>query len=478
MTKKHFLSRRSISGYGIVLSFAMFTALLIALHLGKILNLAYPIFATIVGFSILRTRRDVYVAFVWWIFMFTPEVRRFVDYQTAYHNLSPVMLTPYLVCATSGVEILKQSKFLRHRAMWPILMVSIVAIYAFIVGLFTNGISALFDLADFTTPILIGILLVSPKTNNLDSLRAFVFSTQLGLIVIAGYGLFQYFYFPPWDAYWLQAAQFTSAGKGYSEEVRLWGTLNSPGPYGIALMVSLVVTIVAKGYFRIAGGVLGFPAFGLSLVRSAWGAWFVAAIFIAARIGGKTRLRLIVFASVTVAIMLPIVMIGPVSDALSERFSTLSNIQQDGSFQAREALYESATVSAFTNPIGVGFGRFGNSTKLTTGNATDFDSGLLQIPYEFGWVAGGILVISIIAIVIRVVRIAFKTHDPIVIAAAALVLANISQEIFGFTLSGLGGLSFWLPAGLVLGSQLMNVHNRTSKNCSTASVLNDRVSTV
>ena len=227
---------------------------------------------------------------------------------------------------------------------------------------------------------------------------AFVSSIIVGLIIIAAYGIFQFFDFPPWDAFWLQQSNFGSAGAGYSEQVRLFGPLNSPGPYAVALMFSLVFVIVAEGPLRFVAGVLGFPVFGLSLVRSAWGAWALAALFVVFKFGGKSRLRFLVVSAIIATASIPLFSVGPISSAISKRLGTLSNIQQDSSFNAREELYERFTLTALSQPIGIGFGQIGLATKLTTGQTADFDSGLLEAPYEFGWVGS---LIFLWAIVIR-----------------------------------------------------------------------------
>ena len=42
-------------------------------------------------------------------------------------------------------------------------------------------------------------------------------------------------------------------------------------------------------------------------------------------------------------------------------------------------------------------------------------------------------------------------RDKIALAGGGLVLANLAQNIFGSTFSGLGGLSLWVPFALAIG---------------------------
>jgi hypothetical protein len=446
------LSAGFLAGYGLVLGFALLTLALILINAGGILNFGFPFGATLLAAALFTTRRGVYVSFVWWIWLFTPEVRRLVDYQSSYHSISPVMLTPFLVTGIAMLPILKRPRILLRRSVMPFSMFGAVAVYALLVGVFVNGpIPAFYEFMTWVVPLGFGLYLMMDRRNYLANRDALLFSVILGLLVIAPYGLYQFYHFPPWDAFWLEHAKLASAGAGVAEQVRLFGPLNSPGPYGQALMFSLVLAIVAKGPMRVAAGGLGFPAFGLSLVRSTWGGWAIAATFVIWRMGGRAKLRFLIVAAIVAAIAVPLTTVGPVADALSKRFATLNNIQEDGSYQARADLYESFTVTALSQPIGIGFGTGGVAGKLATGQLGGFDSGVLEAPYELGWMGTGLLVWAIGVIMLRALGSSLRSTDPFVIAGAGLILANISLNIFVSTFAGLSGLTLWIPVALALG---------------------------
>jgi hypothetical protein len=452
MAPKSWFRVVSPSGYGLVSAFFLFDAVVFLGHAGSVLNIGFPLFATSLGYFLYRTKPPVYVAFAWWIWLFTPEVRRLVDYQSSYHSISPVMLTPFLVTGIATLSILKRPRILLRRSVVPFTLFGAVAAYALLVGVVVNGpIPALYEFMTWVVPLGFGLYLMIERRHYLANRDALLFSFIVGLLVIAPYGLYQFYHFPPWDALWLKEAKFASAGPGLAEQVRLFGPLNSPGPYGQALMFSLVFVIIAKGPMRVVAGGLGFPAFGLSLVRSAWGAWAIAATFVIWRIGGRAKLRFLIVAAIVAAIALPLTTVGPVADALSNRFATLNNIQQDGSFQARAHLYETFTVTALSQPIGIGFGTGGLAGKLGTGQLGGFDSGLLEAPYELGWMGTGLLFWAIGVIMLQGLGSSFRSTDPFVIAGAGLIIANIAQNIFGSTFAGLSGLTLWIPVALALG---------------------------
>jgi hypothetical protein len=274
----------------------------------------------------------------------------------------------------------------------------------------------------------------------------------LGLLVISVYGLYQFYNFPPWDAYWLNESKYSSGGAAFAEAVRIFGPLNAPPPFGFALMGGLIMFLVARTPWRIPAAIFGFPALALCGVRSAWGGFAIGAIMVIWQLGGKTRLRFIVLAIIVAALAFPILSAGPIASVVSNRFSSLSNLQEDGSFQARETLYIQFLETALSAPMGAGFGQIGVAAKLTTGQTANFDSGILELPYEFGWVAGLVCAWCIITISLRILGIFFTTDNPMIIGAAALFFAMLSELVSVPILLGLGGMITWIAAGLVFGA--------------------------
>jgi hypothetical protein len=385
------------------------------------------------------------VAFTWWIWLFTPFVRRLVDYQSGYHAISAVMLTPLLVTAIAFIPLLRNPRFFLRRAFIPFLLVFIVYLYALSFGAFLNGVPpAMYDFTNEIVPFGFALFLMEDRKNFVGNRNALIFSVISGLLIISGYGLYQFFKMPPWDAYWLASSKFASAGSGIAEQTRLFGTLNSPGPYATVLMMSLIFVLVAKGPLRLIAGGIGFPAFGLSLVRSDWGGWALAALFIAMCAGGRTRVRLVV-------IGLAMVAVGPVANALQKRIATLNNIQQDGSYQARQELYESFTLTALSEPVGIGFGGNGASTKLSSNAVAGFDSGVLLVPYQFGWVFGAIFTFAIFQLAIRVIGAAVASRDGVTIAGAGIFLVMLLENLSSTTFSEVDGVVTWLGAAMALG---------------------------
>lgn len=438
-------------GYPAVVGLAFMTLALNVIHGGSVLNLAFPITSFLLAGVLYRYQRPTYIAFTWWIWLASPEVRRLVDFQTHYHTISPVMLSPLLVTSIAFVHVIRKPKYFSRRKVLPFSLFGFVTVLALITGAFQNGVlSALYDWAQWINPLAIGILFMQDSVNLEENKKALLNAVMIGLLLCGAYGIYQFFHLPPWDIYWMQNSNLSSIGSAVDEQVRVFGPLNSPGAYGVVLAASLTFMLVYKGPLRIAAAAVGFPAFALCGVRAAWGIWAVAAVFILLRMQGKSRVRLIFAGAIIAVVVIPILAVGPISTLDSNRFSSLSNLNTDRSANAREKLYTSTLGIAFSNPIGLGLGGLGAGVKLSGGNAVTFDSGLLEFPYEFGWVGGLIFLWAFTRIGLSVLNVYRKTKDPIVLAAAGIFMGMVSGLIFGQTLQGASGVILWASIGIVL----------------------------
>ena len=97
---------------------------------------------------------------------------------------------------------------------------------------------------------------------------------------------------PPWDQAWIDSTKFNSIGTGGDlSEVRVFGTLNSPGTLAALLGLSLLcyLTVHRARAGTIAAAVILWVAFALTSVRSAWVAIIVAGARPRDRLQGPER---------------------------------------------------------------------------------------------------------------------------------------------------------------------------------------------
>jgi hypothetical protein len=444
---------RVVRSYGAIIGFALFILLLVAAHGGSLLNFGFPVLATTLAGALFFYRRSTYIAFTWWIWLFSPEVRRLVDFQTGFHNISPVMLSPLLATSFALIAIMRRPRILAHRSILPFSLIALVTLLAFIVGVFTSGfLPSFYDWGTWLEPLFFGIFLMADTNLTQENRQAFVGAAIVGLVIAGGYGIYQFFHLPPWDAAWLNNAKLTSEGAAIAEQVRIFGPLNDSGSFAAVLAASLVFMFVSKGWLRIAAGALGFPALALCGERQFWGAWAIASLFAVWRIGGKSRLRIITVGVVVAAIAVPILSVGPIAAKVTNRFASISNVQNDHSGQAREALYESFFITAVSQPIGNGFGSLGVAAKLTNGQNVDFDSGLLELPFTFGWVGCLIFLWAIVQISLRILANYLRGRDPVTIAGSGLFFGMLGVLLFGQVFQGPEGMIVWTAAALALGT--------------------------
>ncbi len=453
--KLSFSVKGLFSGHFLVILFFLFTAGLAFGHGSSVLDYAYPLFATFLGFFLFLTKRHIYLSFTWLTWLFTPLVRRLVDYHTGFHQVSPVMFAPLLVTLISIIPLLRSPRIIFQRQLSDFLLIFIVFLYALAIGLVSNPIPAtVYEFLGFFVPFAFGMTFMADSSGFLKNRATFLSTAMVGLLLISAYGIYQFRAFPPWDAYWLQQSGFASAGLGIADQVRLFGPLNSPGGYGFVLMGSLIFALVVKGPMKILAAGVGFPAFGLSLVRSGWVGFVVAAVFLALTMGGKARVRLAVVGFAAILLAYPLITVGPIAAQLQSRFSSFNNIQQDGSYLARQKIYQNDTVIAFTQPIGVGFGGLApksDTAASSAGQLTGIDSGVLEFPMYFGWVFGSIFFIALGRISVRVLGAGIRSPDPVNKAGAALFIVLVLENAGGQTFGGGIGFMIWMSAGMALG---------------------------
>src|SRR5215208_7879858 len=71
----------------------------LAMQVGPLLQLLYPLAACAVGGLLYWRYPTLYLGFAWWIWFLTPEVRRLVDYE---HGWNPVAGSPKVARISGG----------------------------------------------------------------------------------------------------------------------------------------------------------------------------------------------------------------------------------------------------------------------------------------------------------------------------------------------------------------------------------------
>ena len=415
--------------------------------LAALAELLYPAAAFVTAALLLWRNPALYVGFMWWVWFLSPEVRRLVDYQVGYTQASPVMLAPFLVTGVALVAVLLNLSKLPRTARLPLAFVALGLLYAYAVGVLNNGLfAATFDLLNWAVPVIGGAYILTQPHESIARVVKRTFAW--GLLIMGVYGLVQFFYIPPWDGYWMTQALLQDGlnSIGYPEpfEVRVFGTLNAPGPFAVVMMAGLLLVFGGSSVARLPGAAAGFVGFVLSAVRSAWGGWVVGFLVVASSLPLRLRTRLLGTLLLLGIVAVPLLSLGPVGELFSERLGTVTDLSSDTSFNARLALY--ADLSSFTadNPLGQGLGSTGVATGLSNKTSLqDLDSGVIAVIYTFGLLGTLYFAGGAIFLFGRVLATGLRSRSLGDAVYVGISVAGLSQLAFGNAWTGVSGMVLW-----------------------------------
>ncbi len=413
-----------------------------------------------------------YVPFVLATWVLAPELRRLYDWRTTFHQLSPFSLLPLLTLVPGLFFVPSQWARMgvsgrRVTRMW------IFAFgYAFLVAFLTSSpLSATYTLTLFIAPVLFYVLLSAGSTGeDITTTYERIAKALLWLGVIsATYGIWQYISPPPWDAYWAQQANIEgSQGVTESFNFRVFGTLNSTGPFAAFLMFAILINIprLRLSRWRIVLGLLPpIIALALTSVRSVWVA-VALGVVLYLLLSPQRRTTLISLGAIAAAFTLVgAVLLTTVSysgaakttASLSSRLSTFSDLGNDRSVQARTQVSADSVETGIREPLGQGLGATGTSTKLSGGDATALDNGYLARFLELGVAGMAAYMIALLLALIAsftsyrtFLRSANANANAASIAAMGLViqLLLLVLEVASDSHNSFPGMFFWFSVFL------------------------------
>ncbi|MPW21274.1 glucose-6-phosphate isomerase [Paraburkholderia sp. CNPSo 3157] len=446
----------------------LLTAMLIVAHQGTVLTLAFPVLSIGVGFWLYFRSPAKYVGYMWWLWFLSPEVRRLADWSKgAFTPTSLIQIAPLAVTMISGLSLIRFYPALAQKRGLPVLLVLAGLGYAFMVGVVSSGpLAALYDLANWVYPVLVGFHIMAHSRQYPDYRETIVNTFIWGMLLMGGYGLVQFFVMPQWDALWMLGSQMNSQGDPVPFGVRVFSTMNSSGPFALAMMGAMVYVMAATHRVRWLAGAFGFLSFCLSLVRSTWGGWVIAMLIQLVKSNNKVRIRIVASAVVLAGLCVPLLAVGPVAERMQARLDTIVNLHDDQSYAARNEFYATFAKTAFTDVSGEGLGATGTSTKLSNdggqlGQYGNFDSGVMNIPFVLGWPGTLLYMSGVIWLLVRALRASFRlTDDKFASASMSLSLAIFAMLVFTNSLVGTGGLLLFMGVFSILSAAHWQKLNR------------------
>lgn len=297
--------------------------------------------AVLVSISLTDAKNRLTFAFA--VTVFYPLVRRVTAGPAAYIADDPLNLLPVAALLPLAVDGFRESLSSSARSARPLVRWLIVLLLSGLGGFaLAPSPSLLFGLA-LQISLLMMALAASARAD-------FVFPAGpvIGISsAAAAYGLYQYASPTGFDLAWLTTQQeaLISVGRPSQGGFRLWGPMESPGPFAIVLGIALALCVLRSriGPSQVLAIALLVPALLLTQVRTVlWGlpvALVLAPLLVP---GAKGRLRRVVLAAGIVLIVLPLA--GTVLASLSAVPAQSSRLQAAGILEDTSFLVRVETV--------------------------------------------------------------------------------------------------------------------------------------
>lgn len=412
-----------------------------------LLNYLFPAVVLLIGGFLYTAFPTLYLGFLWWVWFVAPLVRRIVDLQVGWTDPSPILLTPYLLGFLTIFTLLPNLHRLTERRYFPFALVLLALVYGGTLGVIYAGLyTTVVELLQWMVPVLVGFHLAL-RWEAYPAHRYIVKEVfTWGVIFMGAYGVYQFLVLPSWDVFWMVNSGMESIGQPRPGAVRVFGTLNSPGPFSFAMMAGLLVLFTewrARSVVAMAPAVLGFL---LALVRSAWGGLAIAMGVMALRLTGQDRARLVKLLVLAVVTLLPLAALPEIAGQIGARAGTFTNLEGDTSFQARMASYQGVTLHIIRNPIGMGVG----GLRAVGGDASLVDSGLLTMMVELGWLGAALYFFALVLIVLPLLRQDTLRYDMFAVTSLGIGIGMIAMMALSKMHYELGGALLWAFLGLAV----------------------------
>lgn len=298
------------------------------------------------------------------------------------------------------------------------------------------------------TWILIGLI----ASGRVPDIWPLIYKTFPYLGAIIGiYGIFQFFYLPKWDRAWMIASKLNSIGAPLPEQVRVFGTAESPGPYaivlGLCLIIALERSISERGSTRLmmAGiACLLVAPLALTAVRTGMLGIVLAGAFMSIRCLRGTKRIIPIIASVLIYAVLTFAvrLFSRTSSVLTESRLSEFDAANDNSLQSRLELL--ARVPQYiSNPLGRGV-----TVNTDSGQSGSLDNAFIDILVRNGPVVA-LLLVALTYIVLKSSWNIDSTHGHQVAAAACCIYLTFFM-IAGNIFSSGSGLIAAIAFGTVL----------------------------
>lgn len=442
--------QQPLLAWATILGFGCFTGLCLLINAGGLLRLAFPAGAFVVAVFLFFRYPILYIGFAWWITFLTPFIRRLIDYRNGWVEPSPVLLAPFLVLMVTSVTLVQKLPRAYREGGLPFVLAIVAVIYSLLVGIVKQTPSAVIvPLLNWLAPILFGFHLFIHWRNYPHYRQNLQGVFLWGVLVTGSYGILQYLIAPEWDRFWLVNTKALAFGSPEPLGMRVFSTLNSPGPFAVVMMAGLLLLLSNRSPLRFPAVAVGYLSFLLSLVRSAWFGWIVGLVTFIPALKPKLQMRLFVTIVIMALCILPLANLSPFAEVIALRLQSFSYVPgTDVSYNDRLEGYNEIFGQALSKIMGDGLG-----VTIVHDRLGSNDSGILSIFFIMGWFGAIPYLGGILLLFFTLFRNSEERFDPFFNLARAISLAVFAQIGLGVATAAQSGVVMWSFAGIALAGQ-------------------------
>ena len=422
----------------------------------NLLNYLVPVFAVVAGWAILEASPTQYFVFTFWLWFLIPMLRRMVDARSFSSAEGTILLSSYFASCVPLYHLVWSRRKILDRFSVPLVLMSMAVLYGILYGLTRYSPAKCVQSAlTWAAPITFAFFIYQHRQRFSDLFGAFEKTMVWGTLVMGAYGVIQYFLLPTWDSLWMINLDNVTFGSPHPLELRVFSTMNAPQLLGIYLAIGLLISLQSTMSIRVLAVPFGVVSLIFTQARSAWVCLLVGFFFVVLK--GSLRLRLQVLGVAVVAgLGIVIALQNPtVSENISKRFNTLSQVGSDDSFLSRTEGHIGLFEGLLDVPFGLGFGGVQAGTPASKEDALmkngkgvmQADSTIAGILNPFGMPGALLAIISAIFLIKNV----FEMKAPV--GSPAGVLRILTLAFFAImpldnVMYGPSGFLCWAVIGL------------------------------
>jgi len=414
---------------------------------GPLLRLAIPALATFLALILYLRRPVLYVQYLLWVWFLTPLVRRVVDWRFGWQDPSIILLLPLLVSGVSVLAFLRKDRSAWREVPLGFVLCGVAILYGFVVGMLLHpSTETAYELLNWFCPLLFGLHLCANRAHYEQYCSAILHTFLWGVLVLGVYGVYQFLAPAGWDRLWLENVIANGTGVSFGTPdsllVRVFSTLNSPGPFANMMMVGVLFLFLVRSPLKPVAAIAGYTSFLLSMVRTAWLSWIVGLLLILKNSRPRVMVRVVFSLGLLVACLAPLLSDPRLADVIGDRMKTFTDLGHDDSYGARMEMYRILTADAIDNPFGYGL------KNLEVSHGVGVDSGILAAIFSLGWLGALLFAVGILSLFVG--KKPRSERDEFSEMGKAVMIAILVQVIGGNVFIGVNGILFWMSVGIYI----------------------------